>query len=172
MTDTSPEQKSAEHQATLCVQAFDVCPWFLIPKLYAARALNVDLLWPFRSCHRMWRDGAAAFRHDLVKLSCRWKGLGLAGSCPYAFPTPTELVNHRNEFQNFATAQQLKRGMVDFLDTAFNRGVPTDSWTGTEAANKEAYDVVAQSVRNAGRLHEQPMSEEDLRKIRLFDIAW
>ena len=94
VTDASPEEKLAEIQSALCRQAFDACLQGLIPKLYAARALDHNLLRPFRYCHRIWRDGAAAFRHELIVLSTRWNELGLAGSYPYILPTSTELLEH------------------------------------------------------------------------------
>lgn len=108
MTDASPEEQPAAIQAALCKQAFDVCLWGFIPKLCAARALDDDLLRPFRYCHRTWRDGAPAFRHELIEISSRWKELGLAGSCPYALPTSTELLEHQKDFQSFVTARQMK----------------------------------------------------------------
>ena len=97
MTDASPEEKRAEIQAALCRRAFDACLQGLTPKIHAARALDDDLLRPFRSCHRTWRDGAAAFKHELIQISSRWKELGLAGSCPYALPTSIELLDHQKE---------------------------------------------------------------------------
>ena len=97
-TNASPEGNPAEVQAALCKQAFDACLQGLIPKLYAARVLVDDLFRPFRYCHRTWKDGAVAFRHELIDISRRWKELGLAGACPYALPTSVELLEHQKEF--------------------------------------------------------------------------
>ena len=105
MTDASPEDKPAKIQVALCRQAFDVCLQGLILKLYIARTLDNDPLRPFRYYHRTWRDGAAAFRHELIGISSRWKELGLAGFCPYILPTSNELLDHQKEFQSFVIAQ-------------------------------------------------------------------
>lgn len=170
MTDASPEEKPAEIQAALCKQAFDACLQGLIPKLCTARALDDDLLRPFRYCHRTWRDGAAAFRHELIGISRHWKELGLAGFCPYALPTSNELLDHQKEFQSFVTAQQLKYRLINLLNTTPDGWVPTDLWEATEAAHKEAFDELVQTVKSAESMDNQSMNEEDLRNIWPFDI--
>ena len=170
VTDASPEERSAEVLAALCRRAFDACLHVLIPKLYAARALDDDLLRPFRYCHRTWRDGAAAFRHELIETARRWKELGLVGSCPYALPTSNELLDHQKHFEIFVTAKHLKQRLIDFLDTTPDGWVPTDSWKATEVAHKEAFEEIVQIVRSAGRIDDLLMNEEDLRSIWPFDI--
>lgn len=170
MTDASPEEKPAEIQTALCKQAFDACLQGLIPKLYAARALDDDLLRPFRYCHRTWRDGAAAFRHELIDISSRWGELGLAGACPYALPTSVELLEHQKEFQSFRIANDLKRKLIDLLDTTPDGWVPTDSWEVTEVAHQKAFGELVQAIRSVESIEDQSMNEEDLRRIWPFDI--
>ena len=170
MTDASPEEQPAEIQAALCRPAFDACLQGLIPRLYAARALDDDLLRPFRYCHRTWRDGAAAFRHELIEISSRWKEQGLTGFCPYALPTSIELLEHQKNFQSFFTAKQLKERLINLLDTTPDGWVPTDSWEATEVAHREAFDELVQTVRNAEGIDTQSMNEEDLRRIWPFDV--
>ncbi len=170
MTDASPEENPAEIQAALCKQAFDACLQGLTPKLYAARALDDDLLRPFRYCHRTWRDGAAAFRHELIDISSRWKELGLAGACPYALPTSVELLEHQKEFQSFCIANDLKRRLIGLLDTTPDGWVPTDSWEVTEVAHQKAFGELVQAMRSAESIEDQSMNEEDLRRIWPFDI--
>lgn len=170
MTDTSPEEKPAEIQVALCKQAFDACLQGLIPKLHTARALDDDLLRPFRYCHRTWRDGAAAFRHELIGISSRWKELGLPGLCPYALPTSNELLDHQKDFQSFMTAQQLKCRLINLLDTTPDGWVATDLWEATEVAHRKAFDELVQAVRSAESMDDQSMNEEDLRKMWPFDI--
>ena len=170
MTDASPEEKPAEIQAALCRQAFDACLQGLTPKLYAARTLDDGLLRLFRYSHRTWGDGAAAFRHELIEISRRWKELGLAGSCPYALPTSTELIEHQTEFQSFLTALQLKQRLVDLLDTTSDGWVPADSWEATKVAHRKAFDEVMQAVRRAESIDTQWMNEKNLGRIWPFDI--
>lgn len=170
MIDASPEEKPKEVQALLCRQAFEVCLQGLIPKLYAARALDDDLLRPFRYCHRTWKDGAAAFRHELIEISSRWKELGLAGSCPYALPTSMELLEHQKEFQSFCTAHDLKRKLIDLLDTTPDGWVPIESWAATETTHQEFFAELVQTMQSAENVDDQSMSEKDLRRIWPFDI--
>ena len=172
MTNASQEGERAEMQAALCRQAFVACLQGLIPKLYAARALDDDLLRPFRYCHRTWVDGAAAFRNELIEVSKRWKELGLPGSCPYALPTSIELLEHQKEFQSFCTAYDLKRKLTDLLDTSPDGWVPTESWEATDAAHHEAFGEFVQTMRSAENIDDQSMNEEDLRRIWPFDTRW
>lgn len=168
--DASPEGKHTEIKAALCRQAFDICLQVLIPKLYAARALDDDLLRSFCYCHRTWRDGAAVFKHELIEISSRWDELGLAGSCPYALPTSIEILERQKEFQSFRTAIDLKQRLISLLDTSSDGWVPMDSWEATEVAHQEAFREVLQAVRSAEGIDTQSMNEEELRRIWPFDI--
>ena len=169
MTDASQEE-TAEIQAALCRQAFAAGLRGLIPKLHAARALDHDLLRPFRYCHRTWRDGAAAFRHELIEISSRWKELGLAGSYPYALPTSIKLLEHQKEFQSFCTANDMKRRLIDLLDTTPDGWVPTESWAATKAVHEKVFGELVQTMRGAEKIDDQLMNEENLRRIWPFDI--
>ena len=170
VTDASQGEKPADTQVALCRQAFFACLQGLIPKLFAARALDDDLLRPFRYCHRTWRDGAAAFRHELIEVSSRWKTLGLAGSCPFALPTSIELLEYQKEFESFRTANDLKWRLIDLLDTTSDGWVPTELWEVTEAAHQKAFDEFVQTMRSAENGDDQLMNEKDLRRIWPFDI--
>ena len=167
--DASSEDQPAAIQAALCRQAFDAC-LRLAPKLYAARALDDDLFRPFRYCHRTWRDGAVAFRHELIELSSRWKELGLTGSCPYLAPTSDRLLNHQKEYRSFMIAQQLKRRLVHLLNTSQDGWVPAESWEAAKVAHKEAFGEISQAVRDAESSSDYSISEDDLRRIWPFDI--
>ena len=163
------EDEPADINAELCRQAFNVCLQCLVPKIWAARALDDDLLRPFRYCHRTWRDGAVAFRQELIEISNRWRELKLTNSCPYVLPTSDELLIHQKDFGTFETAQNLKRRLACLLDTAPDGWVPTHLWEATKVAHKEAFNEVVLAVKSesAGG---QSMSEEDLKEIWPFDI--
>ncbi|KAL9099824.1 MAG: hypothetical protein Q9163_004727 [Psora crenata] len=168
--DYIPEEKPAEIQAALCKKAFDICLQALIPKLYTARALDDDLLRPFRYCHRTWRDGAAAFRQELINISSRWKELGLAGVCPYVLPSSVELLEHQKEFKSFCIANDLKRKLIDLLDTSPDGWVPTDSWEAAEVMHQNVFEEIVQTMQSAESTDDESMNEEDLRRIWPFDI--
>ncbi|KAL8913538.1 MAG: hypothetical protein Q9172_007260 [Xanthocarpia lactea] len=156
--------------AEFCKQAFDICLQGLVPRLYAARTLDDNLLRPFRYCHRTWRDGAVAFRQELIEISSRWKELGLLDSCPYPLPTSDEMVVYRREFENVVAAWKLKQRLICLLDTTPDGWVPTEFWEATKLARKEAFDGIAQAMRDAEVIGDESMSEEELRKMWPFDI--
>ena len=164
------EDQPADTIAELCRKAFDVCLQGLVPRLFAARALDENLLRPFRYCHRTWRDGAVAFRQELIEISSRWKELGLPNCCPYPLPTSDELVIYQREFDDFVAARKLKQRLICHLDTTPDGWVPTESWEVTKSAHNEAFDGIVQAMRDAKVTGDDYMSEEELRKIWPFDI--
>ena len=168
--NSSLEDQAPDISAELCRQAFDACLQGLVPRLFAARALDENLLRPFRYCHRTWRDGAVAFRQELIEISCHWKELGLPNDCPYPLPTSEELAVHRKEFEDFVVARKLKQRLIGLLDTTADGWVPTQSWEATKSAHKEAFDVFVQTVRDEKITDNESMSVEELRKIWPFDL--
>ena len=62
----SSDDGPAAVNAELCRQAFGACLQALIPRVWAASMLDDDLLRPFRYCDRTWKDGAVAFRQELI----------------------------------------------------------------------------------------------------------
>ncbi|KAL8943576.1 MAG: hypothetical protein Q9211_000930 [Gyalolechia sp. 1 TL-2023] len=166
----SLENQPADIKAELCRKAFDACLQGLVPRLSAGRALDENLLRPFRYCHRTWRDGAVAFRQELIEISGRWKELGLPNSCPYPLPTSDELVVHGREFEDFLAARRLKQRLICLLDTTPDGWVPIQLWEATKSVHQEAFDEIIQAVKNATVTDDQSMSEDDLRKMWPFDI--
>ena len=166
LSEDQPPDVSAE----LCRKAFYVCLQALIPRLFAARALDENLLRPFRYCHRTWRDGAVAFRQELIEISSHWKELGLPNDCPYPFPTSEELAVYRKEFEDFVVARRLKQRLISLLNTTPDGWVPTRDWEATKSAHKEAFEVFVQAVRDERIIDDQSMSEEDLRRIWPFEL--
>lgn len=161
------ENQPAAIKAELCKQAFDACLQALVPRLGAAKLLDGSLLRPFRYCHRTWRDGAVAFRQELIEVSNRWKELELANPCPYSRLTPEELLVHQRDFESFQAAQELKRRLMSLLDTTSDGWVPSHLWEATKIAHREAFDELIRAVRNSD---EQFMSEEELKRMWPFDI--
>ena len=170
LPDTSTEGEPAKAQAELCKQAFDAC-MHVIPKLFAARAIDDDLIRPFQYCYRTWRDGAVVLRQKMVETSRRWAELGLTGSCPYVMPTSNELMEHQREYQRFRVAHDLKRKLVDLLDTTPDGWVPPDLWEATQMWHQEAFRVILQETLSGEHVEDDPMNEEDLKKIWPFDIS-
>lgn len=166
----SLEDQPADINADLCRQAFDACLQVLVPRISATRALDENLLRPFRYYHRTRRDGTVAFRQELIEISSRWKELGLPNSCPYPLPTSDKLVNHQKEFEDFMTARDLKQKLICHLDITPDVWVPTEMWEATKSAHEEVFDEIVQAVRDEKNTDDQAMSEEELRRIWPFDI--
>lgn len=169
-SDLSSEDQPTDISAELCKKAYDLCLQGFVPRLAAAKALNENLIRPFRYCHRTWKDGAVAFRQELIELSSRWEELGLPGRCPYPLPTPEELAAQRKEYEDFVEARNLNQKLASLLNTASDGWVPTDCWEATKSAHKEAFDIFLQEVREEHARDKDQMSEDKLRKIWPFDI--
>jgi hypothetical protein len=167
---------SLENQVELnserCAKAFDVCTRFLVPKLSGPRLMDEALFRPFRYCYRTWRDGAVAFRHELIETSRHWKELGLAGSCPLSTPTPEELAIHRKEYRMFEATHDLRNNLSSLLSTASDGWVPPEDWEAAASAHREMFHGMLQAVlSNEDPDDDEPIKDErDLREIWPFDI--
>lgn len=163
--------KSEDKNADICRQAHEACLHGLVPKLSAARVLDDNLLRPFRYCHRTWKDGAVAFRQELIELSSRWKELGLLGECPHPLLTADEIVRHQTEYDDFMIARKLKQNLVEILNTTSDGWVPPEFWSATKTRHKEVFDGFVSAVRTAEVTDvDETMTEEKLRKMWPFDL--
>lgn len=169
-SELSSEDQRTVASAEFCRKAYDICLQGLIPRLAVARVLDDNLIRPFRYCHRTWKDGAVAFRQELIELSSRWEELGLPGRCPYPLPNPEELTAQRKEFDDFVEARKLNQTLASLLDTASDGWVPTDCWEATKSAHKEAFDIFLEEVSEKHPSDTDRLSEERLRKIWPFDV--
>jgi hypothetical protein len=135
-----------EPDSERCAKAFDVCTRFLVPKLAGSRLMDESLFRPFRYCYRTWKDGAVAFRHELIETQKAWKELGFMGPCPLPASTLEEVATHQKEYRMFQAAQQLRSDLSGLLNTASDGWVPPEDWEATEAAHREMFDGMLQAV--------------------------
>ena len=165
-------ENQLEPNSERCAKAFDVCTRFLVPKLSSPRLMDEALFRPFRYCYRTWRDGAVAFRHELIETSRHWTELGLAGSCPFATLTPEELAVHQKEYRMFEAAHDLRNNLSSLLNTASDGWVPPEDWEATKSAHREMFEEMLQAVlTNESPDDDEPIKDEgDLRAIWPFDI--
>lgn len=167
MQGDQPEQDSE-----LCAKAFDVCTHFLVPKLSRPRLMDESFFRPFRYCYRTWKDGAVAFRHDLIETQRCWEGLGFVDSCPFPIPTSEEVAIHLKEYKMFEAAQELRYNLSSLLNTATDGWVPVEDWEATKVAHKDMFDGMLHAVlNNEDPDPDEPIrNEADLRAIWPFDI--
>lgn len=161
-----------ERNSELCAKAFDVCTQFHVPKLSGPRLMDVNLFRPFRYCYRTWKDGAVAFRHELIETSRCWKELGLTGLCPFPIPTAEELAVHQKEYNSFKAAHQLRHDLASLLNIATDGWVPPEDWEATKSAHREMFDGMLQTILTYEDLgDDEPIKDEkDLRAIWPFDL--
>jgi hypothetical protein len=160
-----------EPNSELCAKAFDVCTQYLVPKLSDPRLMDEVLFRPFRYCYRTWKDGAVAFRHELIETSQHWKELSLAGLCPFPIPTPEELAVHQKEYKSFETAHELRNNLSSLLNAASDGWVPPEDWEAAELAHREMFHGMLQAVlTNENSDDDETIKGEgDLRAIWPFD---
>lgn len=152
-----------------CAKAFDICTQYLVPKLSQPRSMDEALFRLFRYCHRTWKDGAVAIRHELIETSQGWENLGFMGPCPFPRPSAEELAAHRQEYQKFEAAQNLRYDLTGLLNTASDGWVPEEAWEVTVAAHRKTYEGMLQAVL-ANKDPDVIETKEDLREIWPFDL--
>jgi hypothetical protein len=109
--------------------------------------MDEALFRPFRYCYRIWKDGAVAFRHELIETAQRWKGLGLADSpCPFPTPTRQDLAAHEIEYQRYVAAQELRGSLSSLLNTSSDGWAPLEDWNTLEEAYREIFDGMLRAV--------------------------
>ncbi|PTU17321.1 hypothetical protein P175DRAFT_0446396, partial [Aspergillus ochraceoroseus IBT 24754] len=156
----------------LCTKAYEICTPFLTPRLARPRLMNEGLFRPFRYCYRTWKDGAVAFRHELIQTSKDWEALGFSGSCPFSLPFAEETDLHQKEYRRFEAAQNLKRDLSNLLDCASDGWVPPEGWEAAKAENRAMFQGMLQAVlENKDPDDDEPIRNEgDLRDIWPFDL--
>ncbi|KAJ5235404.1 uncharacterized protein N7469_004572 [Penicillium citrinum] len=166
----SPAQR--EDESDLCAEVYEVCTQFLTPRLAHPRSMNEGLFRPFRYCYRTWKDGAPAFRHELIQTLKDWQTLGFSGSCPLSMPIPEDTDLHQKEYKHFEAAQNLKHDLSNLLDTASDGWVPTEDWEAAKAGNRAMFSGMLQAVlENKDPDEDEPIRNEgDLREIWPFDL--
>jgi hypothetical protein len=170
--DQVPDFAMPVESNEICAKTFEACTQFLTPKLSAPRLMDDALFRPFRYCYRTWKDGAVAFRHELIETSRCWTELGFTGSCPIPIPSLEELAVHQKEYKTFVAAQNLRRDLSNLLNTASDGWVRPEDWEETASAHREMFDGMLQAVlTNEEPDDDEPIREEgDLREIWPFDV--
>ncbi|KAI9375079.1 kinase-like domain-containing protein [Aspergillus egyptiacus] len=141
-------------------QAFDLSSQFFTPRLAAPRLMDENLFRPFRYCYRTWKDGAVAFRHEMIQTARLWNQLG------------DELEQHEREYRLFGAAQQLQSDLAEFLNTATDGWVPPEDFERVQVAHKELFEGMLQHLLTKQDPYEdEPVRDErTLRSIWPFDI--
>ncbi|KAF2272072.1 uncharacterized protein EI97DRAFT_496856 [Westerdykella ornata] len=168
-----PSREDAfEPKSEACAKVHNICLQYFSPKLAEPRMMDESLFRPFRYCYRTWNDGAPAFREELIQTARHWDELGLPQPCPYPLPTSEELEDHRKQYKQFETAQELRFTLTNLLNTASDGWVPTKDWDATKEAHKEAYAGLLREVLKVDPTDEEDTlrSEADMRELWPFDL--
>ena len=127
-------------------KAFDVCTRYLVPKISEPRLMDEALFRPFRYCHRIWKDGATALRHELIETSQIWGNIGFTDPCPFPTPSTEELAAHQREYEIFEVAHHLRYNLARLLNTASDGWIPLEDWETTESTHREAFKGALQAI--------------------------
>ncbi|KAI9669662.1 MAG: hypothetical protein M1831_007358 [Alyxoria varia] len=165
-------EDESDSSSQLCAKAFEVGTWYYLPRLFTSRLMDEAFFRPFRYCYRTWKDGAVAFRQELVDTTRCWNELGLPGACPFPLPEPDDWSSHQREYRLFEAAQILNRDLARVLDVATDRWAPCDEWERVKASHRETYDGALQVVlANEDPDSDEPLrTEADLREIWPFAL--
>ena len=163
------EDRPVDKNDDLCHQAFIACITCLIPRLAATWELDDNLLSLFRFCYRTWTDGAPAFKEELIRISKRWKILGLVDSCPYSLPTEEELLSHQKNLAVYESVMKLRQKLVALLNVAPDGFVSTDLWEATQVAHKELFNFFLQANENPQDPNEQAANQQEVKDLWPFD---
>lgn len=72
-SSSSESSSQSVDDGDLYTKTYEICTQFLTTKLARPRLVNECLFRPFRYCYRTWKDGAVAFRHELIDTSKDWE---------------------------------------------------------------------------------------------------
>ena len=167
------ETDPADSTMQACAQAFEFSTQFFLPRLASPRSVDINIFRPFQYCYRSWRDGAVAFRHEVIETSKHWSELGLEGPCPISLPSAEELAAHQRDYKLFKAAQTLRDQLVNLLDVSSDGWVPWENFERTKARHIALYEGSLQAIGNQEDPpdDDEPVkNEEDLMKIWPFDL--
>lgn len=129
-----------EKDVSICRQTWEVGLMGWGRKLHAARSLDENLIRPFRYCYSSWRDGIAAFRHELIEVGQRWTELGLPGTPPYQ-PSERELAMHAEQWDDFEASIEIEQALERAIGSHGDGWVRTDRYEAAREAMKEAWEL-------------------------------
>jgi hypothetical protein len=154
----------------LCVQTFVACSAFLIPKLAAAQRMDENIFRPYRYCYRTWKDGIAAYRHELAETLERWSGLDLRVDRPEI--DVDFICEDKKSYDLFVTAQTLKKDLAGLLECETDGWVRVEAYKATKKYHNELFYGMLQSVleNDDPDPSETVKDEETLRAIWPFDL--
>lgn len=145
------ERERLENDIWISRQAFEVGMKAWVPRIYAARVADSTLLRPLRYCSSSWRDSATAIRQELIEFSQRWTELGLPGACPYQ-PSPEELANHADLYEQFEVMQKLKYFLTESFDSDMEGWIPPEAWDISKEIHKNTLQTWMDEARGGSDL--------------------
>lgn len=162
--DETPDFVASDDE--ICGKAFAACSAFLIPKLYLPQMIDENLFRPYRYCYRTWKDGVAAYRHEMAETLAHWNDLGLQVDRPDVDSN----VFHEDQkaYDLFVTAQTLKKDLAGLLNCE------TDGWVKAEAysSTKKAHDEIFRGMLQAVVEDDDPSPSETVEDEATLRAIW
>ena len=146
-------------QSNFCREAYFTGIKLLAPSLYLGLALDDDVARFFEYCHRTFRDGAGVFRDILFHMVQK---LGKLSNAVAGIEPDLKLErspSHEREYKALEDAQELKRFVVERLDTTTDGWVPSHSWEAVSQDHRELYGEFLQR-----------MPKSELSEVWPFDV--
>ncbi|KAM3414317.1 hypothetical protein BST61_g11613 [Cercospora zeina] len=132
--------------------------------------MDENLFRPYRYCYRTWKDGIAAYRHEITETLKHWDDLRLQVDRPEL--DSNAIFEDKKAYDLFVTAQTLKKDLAGLLDCATDGWVEAHAYSATKKAHDELFRGMLLAVldKTDPDPSETVEDEETLRAIWPFDL--
>ncbi|KAF7121830.1 hypothetical protein CNMCM5793_009383 [Aspergillus hiratsukae] len=146
--ELDPEQKEqAIKDKTLATQSKYYEMSCLAYNKHVYKAMKLDRsLWELFTCCQLFLNGSIVpLRSSLIRIAQDWAGLGLPGSCPFAFPD--EVLNMHEErvvrYQDMLYLRDIVKTQLCTDDTGW---VPMERWEEANKMNQYLFDMYLETM--------------------------
>ena len=151
-----------DKERATCAKAYEVATYLNNHDAYTAKWKFFEPLRElFLRCGDTWEDGIIPLRTCLIRISERWKQIGLPDPCPIHF-TAADIACHERQFSEYTQWHEIQEFARKYLDTDDEGWVPPEvDWAEKQSQNMALLELMA------ARLETQ-MSADEVRRIWPF----